>query len=366
MRLLVLVVGNAVAQVSTPSKALQPSDRDCRGRLISNLINEFEVKGFTIFAPCSFQPDGRGAGAVKEAAAATALMGKRRIYRTASKINPTVSLQGSTEDSSKRLQIHDGEPNMFKKHAAVRDVISDLELLQFLALVNGGRRFSPFQSRNFVLGSMTPPHSDATFVDSAPRRGDMTAVWFALEDVHPHAGPLTFWPGTHKLDRLWDFAAVGLLDYPRDDGKPFDEERRRRFTDAARRAKANLTYPAYSRAMGSIVEQNGWRRVVNKHMRRGEVAVWQASLIHGGSPIVDPNRTRLSMTGHYFSFETAAQQMWYPAASTNGSIDYMLYANRELFQSGKKLQAALGGGLPGGSRVSRGTTKQPPHSRGDQ
>jgi hypothetical protein len=37
------------------------------------------------------------------------------------------------------------------------------------------------------------------------------------------------------------------------------------------------------------------------HLRRGLAVVWAANLLHGGSPIHDPTRTRGSQVTHYYS-----------------------------------------------------------------
>lgn len=37
------------------------------------------------------------------------------------------------------------------------------------------------------------------------------------------------------------------------------------------------------------------------HARKGDVFVWNAQLLHGGSPIADRGRTRRSVVFHYFS-----------------------------------------------------------------
>jgi len=34
-------------------------------------------------------------------------------------------------------------------------------------------------------------------------------------------------------------------------------------------------------------------------VRKGDLVFWQERLLHGGRPILDPNRTRRSVAGHY-------------------------------------------------------------------
>ena len=73
-------------------------------------------------------------------------------------------------------------------------------------------------------------------------------------------------------------------------------------------------------------------------MKRGEIAVWSASLIHGGSPIIDANRTRLSMTAHYFTTDQPSKDHWFPMLSVNGRIVPMAPENRQLFEGCKEKQ----------------------------
>ena len=55
-------------------------------------------------------------------------------------------------------------------------------------------------------------------------------------------------------------------------------------------------------------------------LRRGEAMLWAASLLHGGTPVLDHNRTRLSQATHYFfvpsvSSGGGAQTYWTPSVS---------------------------------------------------
>lgn len=52
-------------------------------------------------------------------------------------------------------------------------------------------------------------------------------------------------------------------------------------------------------------------------LRKGEAILWAASLIHGGTPVLEPNRTRLSQASHYFFLASpeAEQTYWVPSIS---------------------------------------------------
>jgi len=57
-------------------------------------------------------------------------------------------------------------------------------------------------------------------------------------------------------------------------------------------------------------------------MKKGESFAWSASLLHGGSKVKDPSRTRKSQVTHYFL--TGAKKYWVPRKSAP-SIDKIKY-----------------------------------------
>ena len=81
--------------------------------------------------------------------------------------------------------------------ASVKSLALHPELLDLLQVCYGRRPFV-FQTLNFPVGSNQAVHSDATHFHSEPQ-GFMCGVWIALEDVMPEAGPLVYYPGSHRL-----------------------------------------------------------------------------------------------------------------------------------------------------------------------
>ncbi|WP_426000271.1 phytanoyl-CoA dioxygenase family protein [Caulobacter sp. DWR1-3-2b1] len=59
------------------------------------------------------------------------------------------------------------------------------------------RRAFPFQTLNFPVGTQQHIHSDSIHFSSIPERF-MCGVWLAMEDIHPDAGPLIYYSGSHK------------------------------------------------------------------------------------------------------------------------------------------------------------------------
>ena len=64
-----------------------------------------------------------------------------------------------------------------------------------------GRKAIPFQTINFVTGSQQHAHSDSIHMTTYPL-GYLIAIWIALEDITEDSGPLSYFPGSHKLPYL--------------------------------------------------------------------------------------------------------------------------------------------------------------------
>ncbi|HSX62262.1 MAG TPA: phytanoyl-CoA dioxygenase family protein [Tahibacter sp.] len=139
-----------------------------------------------------------------------------------------------------------------------------------------GRSAFPFQTLNFPVGSQQHYHSDAVHFSSVPERF-MCGVWLALEDVHEDAGPLVYYPGSHRWPIVYnDQIGVRIA--------------------GTTTSRDQTMYEPYWRAM---VETSGARP---RHFlpKKGEALIWSANLLHGGAPQRDPTRTRWSQVTHYF------------------------------------------------------------------
>jgi len=173
------------------------------------------------------------------------------------------------EDGVNRVQ------DAWRRSAAVRALASLPELSRLLGAVYGRRAF-PFQTLNFQRGSQQNVHSDTIHFHSEPA-GFMCGVWIALEDVEPGCGPLTYYPGSHKLPVL-TMRGAGVN---RPDPEPDDY------------ARYYLKAAADRLADGGFVQQEAL-------MRKGQALVWVANLSHGGAAIVRPDSTRRSLVTHFF------------------------------------------------------------------
>ena len=157
-----------------------------------------------------------------------------------------------------------------KKIATAPHIINLLKILY-------QREPIPFQTLNFRFGTEQSTHSDSIHFSSVPARF-MCGVWVALEDIDANNGPLHYYPGSHKLPifELNDLGITGSYQ-----NKPYD------------------IYPVYEEFLQSLIEDNGLKKV-ELYVKKGQALIWAANLLHGGSKVLDKNRTRYSQVTHYY------------------------------------------------------------------
>lgn len=139
-----------------------------------------------------------------------------------------------------------------------------------------GRNAFPFQTLNFPVGTQQEAHSDIVHFSSLPEKF-MCGVWLAMEDIHPEAGPLFYYPGSHR----WPVMSNSLI--------------------GRRGYQANLAsaQDPFAAAWKSLCAAQ------NAHpgtflARKGQALIWCANLLHGGSAQTDARLTRWSQVTHYY------------------------------------------------------------------
>ncbi|MEL7117814.1 MAG: phytanoyl-CoA dioxygenase family protein [Bacteroidota bacterium] len=160
-----------------------------------------------------------------------------------------------------------------------KEFFRNAELLRLLNFTMG-KKVIPFHTINFKEGSEQAPHSDFIHMTTAPQ-GYLVAAWTALEDVSTANGTLVFYPGSHRLPYIM------ANDYSSGNTKWLI---------------GNESNKQYEQKMASIIEEKGLKPHYFEG-QAGDVFVWHANLIHGGSPILEEGRTRKSMVAHYFTEE---------------------------------------------------------------
>ena len=180
-------------------------------------------------------------------------------------------------------------PRMFK----FNDLYLDLESVRNLGI---GESITPklhaclgseptlINSLYFEHGSTQGAHVDTLYM--TPRTPDgLCAIWVALEDVEPNAGPMFYYPGSHRI-------------------KPF------RFSNGGYH-----TVPEEMEAWEAHVQRGVKKRKLERvefHAKKGDVFIWHANLLHGGSPIRTPAQTRKSLVFHYYTAEDCSHLEWGP------------------------------------------------------
>lgn len=127
-------------------------------------------------------------------------------------------------------------------------------------------------SLNFEYGSQQTDHIDTLYMP--PRKVNQLAVsWIALDEIDHSNGPVRVYPGSHKIP-------------------PY------RFSDGRLNARAP-EMPGFHRYIETQVAERGIEPV-EFTARPGDVLIWHAQLLHGGTAILDRDKTRRSLVTHYF------------------------------------------------------------------
>lgn len=169
-----------------------------------------------------------------------------------------------------------------RDHSSVKSLAGNKEIINLLSKVYGKRAF-PFQTLNFSLGTQQPIHSDDVHFSSYPK-GFMCGVWVALEDIHPDAGPLEFYPGSHHLQNI-DGINLGQHPFENPTAQPDV------FGEGIQNPLQSLWHDALET---SKIKPDQFIA------KRGQALIWVYNLLHGGSHQKDLGRTRWSQVTHYY------------------------------------------------------------------
>ncbi len=160
----------------------------------------------------------------------------------------------------------------------MRELLLDERLSPLLAALLSG---TPMicNSLYFERGSQQQDHFDTFFMPPL-MRNRMLATWIALEDVSPEAGPLKYYPGSHRIE-------------------PY------RF----RNGRFNLVMEEKEDCYAYIDSELEKERIepVSFCPARGDLFIWHAQLLHGGEQIKNSGLTRRSLVTHYFCAEDWAR-----------------------------------------------------------
>lgn len=135
----------------------------------------------------------------------------------------------------------------------------------------------PRSTINFYLGSQQELHQDMSVFHVYPGNY-LIGAWIALEDISADSGPLRYAPGTHKSSVYRDF-----VNHPQDTLRTCSLDK----------------YAGYYKFTNKIAKKKGGAKKFLA--KKGDVLLWHGMLVHGGSPVINPELTRKSMVIHYLT-----------------------------------------------------------------
>lgn len=183
-------------------------------------------------------------------------------------------------ERSERLDI-DIPKRLLNPHFHLPEVdalLRDARALDLISTLLGARAL-PFQTIIGHKGSQQRAHSDSIHMTTYPK-GYLAASWIALEDIHPESGPLIYYPGSHRLPySLARECGIGV-----EEGQ----------------GGYGAYHEKYEPFVQKIIEEHGLEPAYFE-ANRGDMLIWHANLLHGGSPRRDLRWTRKALVCHYFA-----------------------------------------------------------------
>jgi Phytanoyl-CoA dioxygenase (PhyH) len=187
---------------------------------------------------------------------------------------------------SHRFKVND----LYLEQASVRHLALNDRLVPLLQTLLGEPP-ALCNSLSLEYGTEQEDHVDSLFM--TPRTpAHLVAVWVALEDCSPESGLLRYWPGSHRIEPYL-------------------------FSNGERHFVPE-ELSTWSDWMRVRVRQQGLHSELFQ-ARKGDVFIWNAQLLHGGSPIADRTRTRRSLVFHYFS-ESDCRAMGHTLMAASGGF----------------------------------------------
>ncbi len=167
---------------------------------------------------------------------------------------------------------------LWKKKEGVKKIATHPKVLKTLEMLYG-REAIPFQTLNFKYGSRQKPHSDSIHFHSLPERF-MCGVWVALEDISSQSGPVTYYPESHKLP-VFDYQDISPEFRP------------------ASSLPGSFYYDQYEPFIQKAMDIHGFspEKLI---IKKGDLLIWSANIVHGGTAIENPDLTRWSQVNHYY------------------------------------------------------------------
>ena len=193
-----------------------------------------------------------------------------------------IAMRQELDDRGQNLEKHTNYtgkkiPDIHLESTIIREKFTKnpkiLELLSFLL----GKKAIPFQSIGFYEGSEQKAHSDYIHMSTFPD-GYLIAAWVALEPCGSENGQLFYYPKSQRLPII--------SKYHYDQG-----------INSWRTGQTE--YKDYEKVLEARLEQSDLEKVFWP-AKPGDLLIWNAHFIHGGSAIAQKGASRKSIVSHYF------------------------------------------------------------------
>ncbi len=184
--------------------------------------------------------------------------------------------------------------DLYLVNESVRALVLDCRLVEHLKELVG-EEVVAINSLHFERGSTQGYHVD-TFYMEPPPGGRLIVSSICLEDAHPDAGPLQYYPGSHLIPPFLNI-------------------------DGDRKARTDQEFIDATAYLDLHVRRRDLRET-QFCGNSGDTFLWHEQLYHGGSPIKDITRTRRSIVTHYW---TKASMIGWDVAPSHGGY----YLRRE-------------------------------------
>lgn len=191
----------------------------------------------------------------------------------------------SPDERQHRFKIND----LYLQSETIRQIALDRQLVAMLTQLLGQ---PPVLCNTLSLthGTQQDPHVDSLYMTPQTEQ-HLIATWIALEDGHPDAGPLCYYPGSHKIP---------VYRFSNGHAHCVDEE-----------------LPRWQEHIRGYIEK--WQLEEERLVpEQGDLFIWHAQLLHGGAAIADTKRTRKSIVSHYYSLSDA-ESLGPPVIPMNGA-----------------------------------------------
>lgn len=187
--------------------------------------------------------------------------------------DPQVSV---TTDRTSADDPHPGRT--LSPHLQVPEIAALLNHPQICGWVRSltGHEPIPYQTIASSAGSEQKVHSDSVHMTTYPP-GYMVAAWIAFEDISEDSGPVVYYPGSHRLPYV-SSRSVGIT------------EKKSDYVEYQRK---------YEPAIHDLIQKEELQpRYLTA--KKGDVLLWHANLLHGGSSRKNLKLSRRAVVCHYF------------------------------------------------------------------